>query len=136
MVGARLANLENGQTKRAGSIGPASMEDTARQLNVSRKSVVRAKAVLKAGSRELIAAVESGKVAGSAAARIAKETPNRKHQPEAIKQHLEASARASHALRAPVRLAVVCECCQIVVSTEGGCAIAFDRFCRRACRPP
>ncbi len=69
MVAAKIANFQKGGDRRSadfkGSIGPLK---SAELLNVSRKSVQRAKKVVKSGDKKLIAAVESGEVTVSAAA--------------------------------------------------------------------
>lgn len=67
-----VANLP--QAMNSESRAPAARDQAAAMLNVSGRSVDHASAVLKQGSPELIAAVESGKVAVSKAAKIAKTT--------------------------------------------------------------
>ncbi|ECI7685903.1 helix-turn-helix domain-containing protein [Salmonella enterica subsp. enterica] len=67
MVAARLANLEHGQKKADVEIS-ISQTDAARMLNVSRETVSSAKQVQANATPELVAAVDSGKVAVSAAA--------------------------------------------------------------------
>lgn len=57
----RPAKTENG------SIGPISADQAAEELNVSPKSVKRARKVIQSGDADLIAQVEAGEVAVSAA---------------------------------------------------------------------
>ena len=71
MVAGKLATLRDGQrAARAASIDAPSVTQTqaAELLNVSRKSVQRAREVLDHGTPELVAAVERGEVSVSAAA--------------------------------------------------------------------
>lgn len=79
LVAAKLANLEPGtnqHTKQGTSIDVAS-----KLLNVGRASIDRAKVVLAKGDPWLVAAVENGHVAVSAAAAKAKGTPSAKAKP-------------------------------------------------------
>lgn len=72
MVAAKIANLEDGQKKCASPIGePVTQQEAADLLNVSKRGVERAKQVQTEGTPELVAAVETGKVAVSTAAEIA-----------------------------------------------------------------
>lgn len=74
MVAGKLATLRDGQrADRAASIDAPSVTQTqaAELLNVSRKSVQRAREVLDNGTPELVAAVERGEVGVSAAATAA-----------------------------------------------------------------
>jgi N6-adenosine-specific RNA methylase IME4 len=71
MVAARVANLGEGRPKKTGSIDPVSQGDASGLLNVSTPSVKRARVVLEKGAPELIAAVDQGKLAVSAASVIA-----------------------------------------------------------------
>lgn len=79
MVAANLANLSDGQRKVVRSANlptsPVSQPEAAKMLNVSERSVRTAKQVQKSGVPELVKAVEEGSVSVSAAAVIAKETP-------------------------------------------------------------
>lgn len=64
LVAAKLANLQNGSNQHKAKEGtqncaPMSVEDAAKVLNVSPRSVTSGKQVLDGGSKELIAAVES-----------------------------------------------------------------------------
>jgi len=71
MVAARLANLKHGDnqyTMDAQICASTSQPDAAELLNVSRRSVQHAVAVQRAGTPELIAAVDAGQVSVSAAA--------------------------------------------------------------------
>lgn len=67
MVASKIANLNHGQ-KRGDVEISTTQPEAAEMLNVSRESVIKAKTVRDSGSRELIAAVESGALAVSAAA--------------------------------------------------------------------
>lgn len=78
-IAAKLANLDHGSTERFSQeanlpLGEArvSMTDAAAMLNVSRRSVVDAKAVLASGSEGLMQSVERGEVSVSAAATVAR----------------------------------------------------------------
>jgi N6-adenosine-specific RNA methylase IME4 len=72
MVAAELANMQSGARTDLGSIGARSDADAAKLLNVSEKSVERAKAVKRDGTADVIKLVEDGKLAVSAAADIAR----------------------------------------------------------------
>jgi len=94
MVGAKLATLKNGQRKtdRAGQICPAqSNDDAAALLNVSKSSIKTAKQVLDAKSKPLIAAVESGEVSVSLAAKLVNETDDKKRSPQSSRNELRHS---------------------------------------------
>jgi hypothetical protein len=96
MIASKLANLKNGERKAnidassqavstsqavsidtaegvetAGSSEKASLDDAAKQLNVGRATVARAKQIQATGSEELIAAVERDEISVSAGAEIA-----------------------------------------------------------------
>jgi N6-adenosine-specific RNA methylase IME4 len=75
MVAARLATLPDGgaiYAKSGAPIGAPSQPEAAARLNVSRRSVQRARLVLDSGTPALIAAVDQGTLAVSEAATIAK----------------------------------------------------------------
>lgn len=74
MVAARIATLKHGvnQHNEDAPIGASSQLEAAQRLNVSRRAVQRARIVLDTGSPELIAAVDQGEIAVSAAAGLAK----------------------------------------------------------------
>jgi len=74
MVAARLATLAHGQKKGDAPIGASDQPEAAGRLNVSRRSVQRARLVLEQGIPALIAAVDQGTLAVSEAATIAKLT--------------------------------------------------------------
>ncbi len=82
MVGARLANLKDGQ--RADYIAgaqicaPVSQSDAAEQMQVSRRSVQNAEVVQRDGIPELEQSVWDNRVSVSAAADVALELPERK----------------------------------------------------------
>lgn len=90
MIAAKIATLKDGHKKndQAASNDAAdgisvTQDEAAELLNVSRKSVQRARDVLESGTPELIAAVASGEVTVSDAAAIADEPP--KVQKAAVK---------------------------------------------------
>jgi ParB-like chromosome segregation protein Spo0J len=90
MVGARLANLENGGDRRSEQCAnlrseKISQPKAAELLNVSRRSVQSAKQVIERGTPELVKAVDSGRMPVSKAAEIAKAPPEK--QKAAIIQH-------------------------------------------------
>jgi hypothetical protein len=72
MVAARLATLQKGANQH-GPIGLPSVtqSEAASKLNVGERSVKRARAVLTTGTPELVHAVERGKIAVSAASKMA-----------------------------------------------------------------
>jgi DNA-binding NarL/FixJ family response regulator len=99
MAAARLANVANGSNRFEKKIGvsidtpvqPAiTLEDAARKLNVGRASAARARKVIAEGAKDLIDAVDQGKVTVSAAAKIA-DLPKDK-QPAEIAKHINPSA--------------------------------------------
>jgi len=101
MVAARIANLRDGQTKRAVPNGTAgvSLEDAAKMLNVGRRSVARARAVTEQGIDELVDLVDAGRVPVSVAEDIANQT--RAIQRRAVR--LAARSRTEKALRDKVQ---------------------------------
>lgn len=70
-VGAKLANLENGQHSSANLHGTSAAE-AASLVNVSERSVKTARSVVTKGAPELVEKVEQGKVSVSAAADVAR----------------------------------------------------------------
>ncbi len=75
MVAARLANMKVGGREANAqicAIGAVSQDTAANLLHVSRKSVEHAKTVQKSNNAALIAAVEQGKIAVSAAGALAR----------------------------------------------------------------
>ncbi len=84
-MASRIANLKNGQRAdylAAASFEAATQSEAADLLNVSRSAVQRARIVLEDGPPELVEAVEQGKIAVSAAAKIAALPPEQ--QPKAM----------------------------------------------------
>lgn len=71
MVATKLATLANGSNQHAQICAP-SQEHAAELLKVSRRSVQHARSVLNHGTPELVAAVDQGEVAVSAAADLAR----------------------------------------------------------------
>ncbi|HEV7344172.1 MAG TPA: MT-A70 family methyltransferase [Devosia sp.] len=72
MVAARIANLGNGQKKSSANLQSTTQPDAADRLHVSTRSVASAREVIEHGAPELIARVDAGEVAVSAAADVAK----------------------------------------------------------------
>lgn len=70
MVAARIATLDKGANQHAQICAP-SQSKAGEQLQVSRRSVQDAKAVLRDAAPEVVAAVERGDLAVSAAAKVA-----------------------------------------------------------------
>jgi hypothetical protein len=102
MVATKLATLQNGHNQHShegAPIGAASQLEAAEMLNVSRRSVQRARDVVDHGAPELQQAVERGEVSVSAAAKIAKQPKNK--QGEAIKQHKAKSSNPRTKKEAP-----------------------------------
>lgn len=103
MLAARIANLDDGQTKAGAQIcAPVSQADAAHELNVSRRAVQQASKVLEAGTKSLKDAVQAGEVAVSAAAAIA-ELPKAEQAkvvargPEAVKAKVKEVKEAKKA---------------------------------------
>jgi N6-adenosine-specific RNA methylase IME4 len=74
MCAARLAAMEQGRPEKTGKSAGLSQAAAGALFNVSERSVRNARAILKSGAPELVAAVERGEVAVSAAAIQAKRT--------------------------------------------------------------
>lgn len=102
MIAAKLANIQPGTflgnqhvASANGQTHPVSQSEAAERLHVSTRSVASAKKVLNKGSPETIAAVESGKLAVSAAA-AALDEPPKAEQVEAVaaapKMHAKSAA--------------------------------------------
>lgn len=77
MVAARVANMPSGARTDLASIDARSQPEAAAALNVSRPSVQRAARVQTSGTPELVRAVDEGRVAVSAAAKIAEHPAER-----------------------------------------------------------
>lgn len=76
MVASKITRRSDGRPSfKTGSIGLVSIPDAAQRLNVSEKSVKRARAVRHHGTPALVAAVERGEVAVSRAAAMVKARP-------------------------------------------------------------
>jgi ParB-like chromosome segregation protein Spo0J len=91
MVGAKLTNLEVGANQHTKGQG-TSIDGASKLLNVGRASIERARKVL-AGSPELVAAVEQGKVSVSSAAKtgeIAPKTSGPRRAPDKLKEYAKA----------------------------------------------
>lgn len=87
MVASKLANMMSGERTDLGSIDPRlSIEDAAKQLNVGRATVVRAKSVTENGSEELQEAVSSGELPVSLAAKLVKDVPDKAEQSAIVAQ--------------------------------------------------
>lgn len=79
MIAARLANMVHGGDRRSDQAANLQFDTTqaraAQRLNVSERSVASARRVVEHGSPDLVAAVDSGEVAVSVAAKVARERP-------------------------------------------------------------
>lgn len=71
VVAAKLANMKQGSRTDLSPIGEMSQSQAAEMLNVGKRSVERARAVIDEGASELIAEVEQGRISVSAAADVA-----------------------------------------------------------------
>ena len=85
MVAAKLANLTNGGDRRSEKFHSANLQNVsqsnaAEQLKVSTRSVADARKVVKNAVPEVIAAVESGRLAVSAAATLAEKKPEQQRK--------------------------------------------------------
>jgi len=78
MVAAKIANMRQGERTDLGQNCTKSTDEAAAQLNVSPRSVKTAKQVLKSGSKEVIEAVEQGKMPVSTAANLVLKKPAKK----------------------------------------------------------
>lgn len=80
MVAARIATMRQGARTDIASIEARSQKAAADTLNVGRASVQRAREVIEKATPEVVQAVESGKLAVSAAAELAKLEPERQRE--------------------------------------------------------
>ena len=96
MVAARLATMGEGRPKTTAQICAVSQDEAADLLHVSRRSVQSARAMLDSGTPALIAAVDQGKLAVSAAATFSKKPVN---QQTALLRHVLAGAKPQEAKR-------------------------------------
>lgn len=97
MVADKLARLkagDNQHTKEVVAKATTSQAEAANALNVSRDSVVRARAVREKGTPELAVAVESGEVPVTTAAAFTKAVPDKAEQAEIVKGGKKAVAKA------------------------------------------
>jgi hypothetical protein len=76
MVATRIANMRQGNFSKAANlpVSPVSQEQAASMMNVSERSIRDARVVLDTGSPDMIAKVEHGELAVSAAANIVRES--------------------------------------------------------------
>jgi ParB-like chromosome segregation protein Spo0J len=104
MVAARIANLDEGRPGKTTAIAAVSQSQAAYMLNVSVDSLQRAKKVIVTGTPEIIAAVERGELAASAAAKMLQPDEKRtlktvynmvKHEDRAAKRAAREQAVAS-----------------------------------------
>jgi hypothetical protein len=89
MVAAKMANILHGGDRSEDfkvSNDTLKMEDAAKQLNVGRATVARAKSVTENGSEELQAAVSSGELPVSLAAKLVKDVPDKAEQSAIVAQ--------------------------------------------------
>ncbi len=96
MVAGRLATMEEGRPSKTGSIDLVSQPAAAKLLNVSVPSVKRAREVIEKGTPALVAAVDQGKLAVSAAATFAKKAPK---EQAALLKHVLAGEKPQEAKR-------------------------------------
>lgn len=96
MVAAELANLQVGRPSEKAPIDAISDAQAATLLNVSEKSVERAKAVKRQAEPEVVKLVEDGKMAVSAAVAVAKATPERQKR---VAAKIKDGKRAQAAIR-------------------------------------
>lgn len=82
MVAARIATLRHGGDRRStkAPIGGLKQSDAASQLNVGERNVQRAREVIEKATPEVVQAVESGKLAVSAAAELTKLGPEKQRE--------------------------------------------------------
>jgi ParB-like chromosome segregation protein Spo0J len=76
MIAAKLATLQHGQRQTGKLAGLPTQAQAAKALNVSERTVRDARTVREHAAPELVAAVEAGKVAVSAAAKVANDSPD------------------------------------------------------------
>jgi hypothetical protein len=87
MVASKLANMrqgEGGPGRAKVSNDTIAMDDAAKQLNVGRATVARAKQVQEHGSESVRQAVEQGSLPVSLAAKLVKEVPDKKEQAKIV----------------------------------------------------
>lgn len=95
MTAAKLANISPEDTKAnlkqhrrlpavSGEVEPISLQDAAKEVGVSRSTVISCRKVLREGVPELIKAVEAGEIKAKPAERIA--SLPKKEQPKAIER--------------------------------------------------
>lgn len=97
MVAARLANLSEGRPDKTAQICAVSQSNAADILNVSRRTVQTAKAVIDRGSPDLQLAVERGEIKVSPAADIA--TLSREEQSKILERSADDILKAAAAIR-------------------------------------
>lgn len=94
-VAAKVANLKEGRpSAETSAIAPVSQGQAAELLNVSRDSVKRAKHAIDKGAPEVVAAMERGEIAASAAAKLVDAVPDKKQQAAIVKQGKQAVVEA------------------------------------------
>jgi N6-adenosine-specific RNA methylase IME4/ParB-like chromosome segregation protein Spo0J len=104
MAGAKFANMRQGTRTDLAQICAMSQSEAAARLNVSRRSIQYAKQVSEHGVPELIAAVEKGGISVSAAADIAKFSPEQQATIlKAAKKITQARAEENKRLRNAIR---------------------------------
>ena len=94
-----MVNTTHGDNQHTRKVGPSiGVSSAAKLLNVSEKSVERARVVLKKGTPELQALVERGEVAASVAAKVADKFPKEK-QAELVESGADAIREAAKKVR-------------------------------------
>lgn len=94
-IAAKMATLKNGEQKRHATQNcGASIDEAAKSLNVSPRSVTSAKKVQKSGSKAVQRAVESGKLPVGLAADLVKSVPSKSKQTVAVAEGTKAIREA------------------------------------------
>lgn len=112
-VAAKIAKLklgDNQHAKEGVAIDTPSADKAAQLLNVSRESVQRAKHAIDKGSPEVVAAMERGEIAASAAAKLVDVVKDKAKQAEIVKQGKEAVREAVRESKKPVDASPKSEC--------------------------
>lgn len=89
-VAAKIANMKRGGQESNVEISTFTQSDASQMLNVSRESVIKAKHAINKGSPEVVAAMERGEIAASAAAKLVDVVPDKAKQSAIVKQGKEA----------------------------------------------
>lgn len=98
-IAAKIANLEHGGDRKSEEIKPQNCglkttAEAAEQLNVKPRNVESAKAAIKGGCKELVAALEAGEIKSSTADKFVKAVPDKKEQARILAEGLPAVRQA------------------------------------------